>query len=333
MPFPVPPGADRAVGRRLLLAAASAAWMPLSRADDAYPARPLRFIAPSPPGGGTDTLTRLLAAKLAQALGQPVVAENLPGASGDRGLQAAAAAAPDGHTLVMGESGNLAINPLLSGRPGADLQRELAPVVLVARVPLALVVPASSAHATHADLLLAGRRQALAFASAGDGTVGHLVTRAWGRQVGLPLSPRVFAGGSSAIAGLASGAADFHFASVPAAAAHVRHGLLRALAVTSFGRSALLPDVPSLRELGLQDMEMHVFYGVMVPTGTQQGAIARLNGEINRILRSPDVRPVLSGLGADRQIQGGTPEEFANYLWVERRRWARIVPTSAASGQ
>lgn len=299
----------------------------------AFPVRPIRFIVPSPPGGGTDGFARLVADKLSESVKWQLAVENVAGNSGNTGLEAAVRSSADGHTIVMSESANLTINQFLRARPAFDPATDLAPVVLVARVPLVFVVSAAGRFDSYAALLNEGKRRVLKFASGGVGTVGHLVGETWRRTVDVPIEHTAHKGGAAALAEVASGKADFHIASVPAAMGPIRSGEAKALAVTSFSRSALLPDVPSLAELRLANFDAHVIDGLLVPARTPTAIIDSLNSEINRVLRQPGVRQELTKMGADRTIFGGTPAQFGDFLWYDRRRWERAVAESGVTAE
>jgi tripartite-type tricarboxylate transporter receptor subunit TctC len=323
------------ITRRNLLASsmavtAASGFTATTAAQPDWPNKPIRFIVPSPPGGGTDTMTRLVGNRLTETLKWQFVPDNRPGAGGNLGLEAAIKAPPDGYTLVMGESSNLTINPFLYGKLPYDVEKDLQPVILVAKVPLVLVVGAATRFDSVAALTGAARQKPLSFASSGNGTVGHLVAEAWRRQLGVEMVHVPYKGGGPAITDVAGGVVDLHFASVPAALPLIKGGRVRPLAVTSFRRAALLPDVPSLAELGQRDFDNHVIYGVLVPAGTPQAIVTRLNTEINRVLRTPSVRETLTTLGADRELHGGTPTQFAAFLWHERLKWAKAVKESGA---
>jgi len=319
--------------RRLLassMALSAAPGFELAAAQSDWPSKPIRFIVPSPPGGGTDTMTRLVANRLAETLKWQFVVDNRPGAGGNLGLESAIKSPPDGYTLVMGESSNLTINPYLYGKLPYDVEKDLQPVVLVAKVPLVLVVGAGTRFDSVSTLVAAAKQKPLTFASSGNGTVGHLVAELWRRQLGVEMVHVPYKGGGPAITDVAGGVVDLHFASVPAALPLIKAGRVRPLAVTSFRRAALLPEVPSLAELGQRDFDNHVIYGVLVTAGTPQAMVTRLNSEIDRVLRTPSVRETLTTLGADRELHGGTPTQFAAFLWHERLKWAKAVKESGA---
>jgi tripartite-type tricarboxylate transporter receptor subunit TctC len=318
-------------GKSLTIAFAAAVLCGCSAAAQAqaYPEKPIHLVVPSPPGGGTDTLSRLLGTKLAELSQWQVVAENRPGAGGNLGLDVAAKAAPDGYTIVMGESSNLAINPYLYKKLPLDPAKDVAPVALIGTVPLVLVVPSTAPLESLASLVAAARKKQLVFASSGNGTVGHLVGETWKRAAGVDLLHVPYKGAGPVMTDLLGGRVDLHFASLPAALPFVKSGQLRALAVTSQRRVPLLPDVPTLIESGYPDFDYYVFYGVMVPAGTSKLVIARLNAEIDRAIQTPDVRARLGELGVD--VRAGSPEQFGTFLSSERAKWARAVEGSGAT--
>lgn len=303
-------------------------WVPLACAQ-AYPEKPIHLIVPSPPGGGTDTLSRLLASKLGERLQWQMVVDNRPGAGGNLGFDLAAKAAPDGYTIVMGESSNLTINPYLYKKLPFDPAKDVVPVALVGTVPLVLVVASDGPFDSLASLIAAAKAKQLVFASSGNGTVGHLVGETWKRAVGVDMLHVPYKGAGPVMADLLGGRVDLHFASLPAALSLVKGGKLRALAVTSVRRVPSLPEVPTLIESGFPDFDYHVFYGVLVPTGTPRAIITRLNAEINRAIETADMRASLAESGVD--VHAGTPEEFGAFLTNERTKWARAVKESGAT--
>ncbi len=312
----------------LVALASSCGWPALAHAQT-YPDKPIRMVVPSPPGGGTDTLSRLLGKKLGELAQWQVVVDNRPGAGGNLGLDLAAKAAPDGYTIVMGESSNLTINPYLYKTLPLDPTKDVAPVALVGTVPLVLVVAADRPFDSLAALIAAAKKKQLVFASSGNGTVGHLVGETWKRAAGIDLLHVPYKGAGPVMTDLMGGRVDMHFASLPAALPLVKGGKLRALAVTSVRRLPSLPDVPTLIESGFPDFDYHVFYGVLVPRATPAAIVTRLNGEINRALQADDMRASLAGLGVD--VRGGTAEQFAAFLANERSKWARAVKESGAT--
>lgn len=307
---------------------ASLAAAPCVGLAQTYPSKPIRFIVPNPPGGGTDTLSRTIANKLGDLLQWQMVVDNRPGAGGNVGLDAAAKSPPDGYTIVMGESSNLAINPALYSKLPYDPSRDFAPIALIGSVCLVLVVASNRPFDSLDVLIASAKARPLSFASAGNGTVGHLAGEIWRRASGIELLHVPYKGAAPAMTDLMGGQVDLFFASLPAAAPLVKSGKLRALAVTSAARAVSLPEVPTVAESGLRDFDSSAWYGVLAPRGTPPAIVARLNTEINRLLKEPDVRARLTNDGVT--IGGGTPEQFAAFIESERIKWAQAVKNSGA---
>ena len=323
-----PPRGARRAALVALLVGTMVGAAPCARAQG-YPSKPIRFVVPSPPGGGTDTLTRLLSNTMGESLRWEWIVDNRPGAGGNLGLDAAAKSPPDGYTIVMGESANLTINPYLYKRLPLDPVKDLAPVALVGTVPLVLVVSATRPFETMDKLMAAARQKPLLFASSGNGTVGHLTGEIWKRSAGIELVHVPYKGAGPVITDLIGGQVDLHFASLPAAVPHLKSGKLRALGVSAALRVSSLPDVPTLTELGHRGMEHHVLYGVMAPAATPRDVLAKLNQEINRALGSTQFKARADELGL--QVRGGSAEQFAVFLESERSKWARAVKESGAT--
>ncbi|WP_341908747.1 tripartite tricarboxylate transporter substrate binding protein [Ferrovibrio terrae] len=311
-----------------VLLAALALAGPAAQAQ-AYPEKPISFIVPSPPGGGTDAMTRLLANKLTERLQWTIVVENRAGAGGNIGLDFAAKSVPDGHTIVMGESSNLTINPYLYKKLPFDAAKDVTPVALVGTVPLVLVAAQAKPFDSLPTLIAAAKQKQLSFASSGNGTVGHLVGETWQRAAGITLVHVPYKGAGPVMVDLLSGEVDMHFASLPAAISLIKGGKLRALAVTAPQRLAALPDVPTLIESGYAAAEYSVLYGVMAPAGTPPAIVTRLNAEINRALATDDMKAAL----ADRGLvaRQGPPEQFGAFLAAERTKWETAVKQSGAT--
>ena len=304
-----------------------AGWSTQARAEP-YPDKPIRLIVPSPPGGGTDTLSRLIANKLGEVLQWQIVVDNRPGAGGNIGFQAASKATADGYTIVMGESSNLTINQSLYAALPFDPAKDFAPIALAGTVPLVLVIAPDRPFTSIASIVAAAKTKPLTFASSGNGTVGHLVGEIWKRSAGIELLHVPYKGAGPVMTDLMGGQVDMHFASLPAAVPLIKSGKLRALAVTSAQRAASLPDVPTLAESGYRDVDHRVLYGVLAPAGMPSAIVARLNAEINRAVQAPDMQVSLAKYGVE--ARGGTSKEFARFLAAERAKWARAVKESGA---
>ncbi len=294
-------------------------------APRAQPARTLRLIVPFTPGGSTDILARAIAPKLGQALGQNVVVDNKPGAGGSLGAAEAAKSDADGNTLLMGHIGTLAVNPALYPRLAYDPLKSFVPVAYVARVPNVLVVNAASPLRSLKDLVAAARAQPgrLTYSSGGNGSAAHITFES------LKLATKVFMlhipyrGTAPSVTDVIAGQVDCTFTGAPAVVPHVKSGRLRALAVSSQRRLAVLPDVPTVAESGYPRFEADQWYGVVAPAGTPAAVVARLNAEINKALALPEVAQHLAVEGATPMP--GTPQAFGDLIRREIPRWAEVV--------
>lgn len=288
------------------------------------PDRPVRIVVPVAPGGSLDILGRVLARHLAPRLGQPVVAENHPGAGSNLAFELTARARPDGHTLLVG-SDPLTINPALYPRIGFDPVRDFAPVIEAVRAPQVLVVnPRSPAR----DLasFVAWAREAegrLSVASQGNGSIGHLAGARFAQEAGLAFTHIPYRGGGPAVVDLVAGHVEALFVTLPAAIEHIRAGRLRALAVTSAQRSGALPDVPTVAEALLPGFDVVTWQGILAPAGTPPAAIARLAGELAAILALPEVAGDLERQGFTVTATG--PDRFAAHIRAEAARWPEVV--------
>jgi tripartite-type tricarboxylate transporter receptor subunit TctC len=293
-----------------------------------YPEKQIRLVVPSPPGGGTDTLSRLVAAKLGETRQWQILIDNRPGAGGNIGMDIVAKSPADGYTIALGESSNLTINPYLYSSLAFDAAKDLTPIVLVGTVPLVLVTAPTGKLDSVPSIVAAAKAKPLTFASGGNGTVGHLAGEIWKRRAGIALEHVAYRGGAPAITDVMGGQVDLHFASVPAAASMISSGKLRALAVTTTRRTEQLPAVPTLEELGYPGFAAQVIYGFVAPAGTPPAILQRLNAAINGVLQAPDIRESLAKIGVD--IRGGTSEDFASFLTTERAKWQRAVADAGA---
>jgi tripartite-type tricarboxylate transporter receptor subunit TctC len=296
-----------------------------------FPTKPIKLIVPFPAGGGTDFFARVIGNKLAETVKWVVVVDNKPGAGGNIGVDAAAKSPPDGYTLVMGQTSNLAINPTLYRKLPYKPLTDLTPVVLVADAPLALVVASQSPYKTLADLVAAAKAKPgeLTFASPGNGTVAHLAGELFQTAAGVKFRHIPYKGSSQALTDLMGGQVQLFMASVPTALSQIKGGKLRALAVTSTKRSPALPDVPTIAESGYKGFDANTWFGLLVPAGTPAPVVARLNAEVNKVLNMPDVREKFAAEGGG--ALGGTPEDFAALLKADYSKWAKVVKDSGAT--
>lgn len=293
---------------------------------DAYPTRPVMMIVPYPAAGATDIIGRVLAERLSGRLGQQVVVDNRAGAGGNIGAAAAARAEPDGHTLLMGALTSHSINATLQkATANFDLERDFAPVTVVGTVPLVLVVhPSVPAESPQQLIALAKEKPGeLLFASAGNGSPQHLAGELLKLQTGTDIVHVPYKGSGPAMTDLIGGHVPMMIETAPASVSHIKSGKLRALMVTAKERIPTLPDVPTAAEAGLTSFEVSSMFGVVAPKGTPEPIVARLNGELARILELPDVQEKLRQQGVDPTHT--TPEEAARRIHAEVEMWARVI--------
>jgi tripartite-type tricarboxylate transporter receptor subunit TctC len=317
--------------RRYCLALAVACLAPATFGAHAqtYPSRPIRLVVPFPPGGPTDVLARIVAPRMAERLGQPVVIDNKPGASGMVGADAVAKAAPDGHTLLVNASIHV-INPSLYPKQPYDAIADFAAVSNLADVPLVLAVNPKVPAQSVKELVALARsaKTTLAFASAGNATSQHLSGEAFKVAAGIDMLHVPYKGSAPALTDLIGGQVQLMFDSLPSSMPFVRSGAIRALAVTTPRRSSALPEVPTVAEAGYPGFSMSTWYGVWAPAGTPGAVVQRLSGDIAAIVRLPDVRAQFEKLGAEPV--GNTAAEFAAFTKAELVKWAAIVKQSGA---
>lgn len=297
-----------------------------------WPTKPVRMIIAFPPGGPTDLVSRVLAQKLSEQLGQQVIVDNKPGAGGNIAAELAARATPDGYTIFYNTSA-IVIGPALYGKVNYDTLKDFAPVLLTASVPMVLVVnPQLPARSVKEFVDLAKTRSgALNYSSSGTGTITHLASAMMSTQTGIQTQHIPYKGSAPGLVDLASGQTQFMIDTINTVLPYVRDSRLRGLAVTSAKRSPLLPDLPTLAEAGISGFEAAAWQGIVVPTGTPNEIVQKLNAEVNKALMHPDIRSRLAAQGAD--ILGGTPAEYAAYLRSEMPRWAKAVKDSGAKAE
>jgi tripartite-type tricarboxylate transporter receptor subunit TctC len=321
--------------KQILTTLLAAVWLVLGTSAttalaQTYPTKPIKLIVPFPPGGGTDIIARTIAQKLTDTQKWTVVVENKPGAGGNLGVDAAAKSAPDGYTLVLGQTSNLAINPSLYSKLPYDPVKDLALITLVAQAPVVLVARADSSLKTLADVIAASKAKQgqLSVGSPGNGTVAHLSIEMMQKQGNFKLLHVPYRGSPQAITDLMGGSIELYIASVPTALGHIKNGKLRAIAVTSPQRSPALPDVPTVAEAGIKGYDAITWFGIAASTGTPAAVLKTLSTEINRALAFADVRTKLQSEGGD--AMGGTPEQFAALLKSDLARWGQLVRESGA---
>lgn len=298
--------------------------------SQAYPARSVRIIVTFPAGGTSDILTRILGQKLSESFGQQVVVDNRAGGSGIIASELAAKAAPDGYTLIMGYVGTHAINPALFAKLSYDPIKDFAPVSLVAVAPNILVIhPSLPVKSTKELIALAKKKPGqLLFSSAGNGSAPHLAGVLFGTMAGVNVVHVPYKGAPQATQDLIAGQVQMQFPTIPVVLPFIKSNRLRAVAVTSLKRSPALPELPTIAESGIPAYEAVSWYGVLGPSGLPRDVIAKLNAEIGRILRLPDIRDSYATQGAE--AEPGTPEQFAGLIKSEIQKWGKVVRDSGA---
>ncbi|AVS66490.1 LacI family transcriptional regulator [Paracidovorax avenae] len=307
-------------GCALLFASAAALAQP---AD--YPTQSIKVVVPFPPGGGTDIVARMVLDKIRASTGWTLVVDNRPGAGGNIGMDAVAKAAPDGYTLGMGQTANLAINPSLYAKMPYDASRAFVPVATVAGQPVVLVVNAASRFKTLADLVAAAKAKpdSLSMASAGNGTVGHLTGELFIRQAGIRTSHIPYKGAGPAATDLLGGQVDYYFATPQTVIPFIKAGKLRALAVSSAKRLPVLPDVPTVGESGYKGFDTSDWKMLVAPAGTPPAVLARWQQEVARALARPDTIATLQAEGSTPMAT--TPQEAAALIRSEQQRWGEVI--------
>ena len=319
---------SRFTGFAARVAVAALAFTAACAAAQGYPAKPVRFVVPYAPGGSTDTLARTIGVKLTDLLGQQVVVDNRPGASGNIGMDIVAHALPDGYTIVLGYIANLAIDPSLYAKMPYDPVRDFAPITELASSPNVLVVHPSVPVTSFKDLLAKAKQGQFNFASAGVGSVGHLTGELLNQMAGIRMVHVPYKGSGQAVTDLLGGHVQLMFSGFSSTLPHIKAGRLRALAVTGAKRSPAAPDVPTIAESGFPGFEATAWYGVLAPAKTPKPVVSRLHNEIVKVLQEPDVKNRLTGLGFE--IVGSTPEQFSAYIKSEITKWAKAVKASGA---
>jgi tripartite-type tricarboxylate transporter receptor subunit TctC len=294
-----------------------------------YPARPVRMLVGFPPGGGTDINARMLAPKLSEYLGQTFVVENRPGATTNIASELVAKSPPDGYTLLFTTSA-LAINKSLYRNLSYDALRDFAPVSIFSDSPNILAVPSSLAATDVRQLIALARAQpgSLNYSSAGSGTTQHLAGELFKLRTGTDIVHVPYKGTSASLTGLIAGEVQLSFANIPAILQHVKSGRLRALAVAGARRTEQMPDVPTMREAGVNGVEVPVWYALLAPASTPPAIVRALAESVAKAARAPDLKQKLHEQGADPV--GDTPEEFGELLREEVAKWAEVVKLSGA---
>lgn len=297
---------------------------------ETFPSKTVTIVVPFPPGGSPDQLARVLAQQLGVLWKQAVIVENRPGAGGNIAAASVARARPDGYTLLMGTDGPLAINVSLYEKLPFDVQRDFAPIGLVATVDFALVASPGLAVANLKELIDYARKQQppLAYGSAGIGSQHHLGMEMFRHQARVEMRHVPYKGVAQALADVMGNHVDVMFAAMPAAAPLIRTGKVRALAVTGARRSQMAPDVPTFAEAGFGTFSLQAWFGLLAPAGASASVVNQINRDVTSVLAMPDVRATLATNGFD--VTTGSPSQFADFIRTEGRRWSAVTKASGA---
>jgi tripartite-type tricarboxylate transporter receptor subunit TctC len=298
---------------------------PTAAQAQSYPSRPIRFIVPYPPGGSTDTYSRIIGIKLGEGLGQPLVMDNRVGAAGSVGAELAAKAAPDGYTIVLGQDSNMVVGQAVRSKKNYDTLRDFAPISLVVRTPQVIVVNDASPLRSVKDLIAAAKAKpgALTYATAGVAGSSHVLGTFFNMAAGIDTLHVPYKGGGPGMLELRAGRVSYMMTSMVSALGQARDGRARLLAVTGTKRSHLFPDVPTMGESGFPGFETILWHGLMAPAKVPREVVVRINREIVKVLGMPDVQKLLQAEGG--YVSPSTPEEFAAFLRADVDRWTKMV--------
>lgn len=299
-------------------------------AQDWKPTKPIRMLVGFAPGGGTDTTARAMGSKLSERLRQQIIIDNRPGAAGNIATEIAARATPDGHTILMGTIAALSINPSLYKKLSFDPLKDVLPVTQAVDSTNILVVHPSVAVKSVSDLVALAKSKPLNGGSSGVGGAGHLALELFNLQTGTKITHVPYKGGGPAMVDLIGGNINMIFATAASAVPHINAGKIRALAVTTAKRSALVPDLPTVAEAGVKGFDANNWYGILVPAKTPRPIINRLNKEIVAVLNLPDVKKILFASGLD--AAPGTPEAFGAYIKSEKEKWEKVIKAAGLYG-
>lgn len=317
------------ISRRAAITWVAASFVAAAAHAQAWPSKPVRIVVPFPAGGGTDLITREVSNKMTGA-GYNFIVDNKPGSGGNLGVDAAAKAAPDGYTFVMGQTSNLAINPTLYAKLPYDPTKDLTPISLVASSPLVIVTGADSPYKTLADVVKAAKDKpgSINYATSGNGTVAHLAAESFQKVAGIKLTHVPYKGAAQGATDVISGQVQLYVSSIPTLIGHIKSGKMRPIAVTSLKRADDLPQVPAIAESGYKDFEAVTWFGILGPANLPKDVVAKFNADINKALKDADLQKKLGDQGAD--IAGSTPEQFSRLIRDDITRWGKIVKESGA---
>jgi tripartite-type tricarboxylate transporter receptor subunit TctC len=298
-------------------------------ADD-YPSRPITLIVPQAPGGGNDTIARIIAQKMTQSLGQQVIVENRPGAGGTLGTRQLARSTADGYAIAMGSTGTLTMAPTAVENAGYDPRKDFAPVGMIAKSAIVLVVGPSVKAQSVQELVAQAKKdpQAFTYGSGGAGTPNHLTAIMFADRAGITLTHIPFKGAGPAINDMLGGHVSMIFSSLPPTIGNIKAGTLRALGTCALRRTPMLPEVPTMEEAGFKGFEAEQRYGLIAPAGTPDQVLRKLNQSLRAALDAEDVKERIAADGA--VVNPSTPEEYATDIDREEAKWAKVVQLAKA---
>jgi len=299
-----------------------------SQAQD-FPSRPVKLLVPQAPGGASDALARIIAQKLAEKWGQPVVVENRAGAGGNIGMEAVAKSPADGYTLLMSYVGTHAINGALYKKLPFDPEKDFTPVATLATLPFVVVARPDAPFKTVGELASAAKARQLTYGSAGNGSVNHLLGEMFNAAAGVKLVHVPYRGAAPAMQDLMGGQINLVFTSLPSVAGHIRQGTLNAIAVTSAKRAGSFANIPTIAESGFREFDVNPWFGLFAPARVPAAVVRRINADVNELLASRDVVERFTAVGAEPYVTD--PDTFANVLRADIRKWSEVVKSSGAS--
>jgi tripartite-type tricarboxylate transporter receptor subunit TctC len=300
----------------------------LGAAAQDYPARAVKIVVPQTPGGASDALARIIGQKLSERWGQPVVVENRAGAGGNVGTEVVATSAPDGYTLLMSYVGTQAINGALYKKLPFDPEKDFAPVATLATLPFVVVGRPDAPFRTVPELVAAAKKARLTYGSAGNGSVNHLLGEMFNAAAGVKLTHIPYRGAAPAMTDLLGGQIDLVFTSLPSVAGSIRSGKLLPIAVTSARRASSFDAIPTIAESGYPGFDVTPWFGLLAPARTPPAIVAKINADVNDLLKSKDVAENFAAQGADPYPT--TPEEFTKVLRADIEKWGEVVKESGA---
>ena len=317
--------------RQLLTYGATAALSgvaPVAFAQGKYPQRTVTLVVPTPPGGSTDFTARLIVEPLTRALGQPVIVDNRPGASGNIGNQFVARSKPDGYTLLMAYSGYQVGNPHLFKDAGWDPLKDFVPVAMVTRAPQVFAIPSTLPVNSLQELIAYAKKNPgkLNYASSGNGSIQHIAGELFKQLTGTFITHIPYRGSGPAVQDLLAGTVDLHITTPASVVSHIKSGRLRALAVTSAKRLPSLPDVPTATEAGLKGYDLDSWFALYAPAGTPAAIVQQLNAEVNKILQMPEVRKKAEDSGTS--VEAFTPTQLGDFTRKELDYWGGVIKSA-----